>query len=81
MDKRTQQALVIALVQPIDGSSSTYITPTRPAPIWPPDGYAGLHRRKVFLPSGKVQVIQADVNEEFQTIADLFKDFSAIFAR
>ena len=52
MDKRTQQALVIALVQ-ADGRLVQHVHNANQART-NPDGYAGLHRRKVFLPSGKV---------------------------
>ncbi len=81
MDKRTQQALVIALVQADRRPSSTYITPTRPAPIWLARRIAGLHRQKVSLPSGKVSGNSGDVNEEFQAIANLFKNFFRNLAR
>ena len=76
MDKCTQQALVIALVQ-ADRRLVQYIHNTNQARtnLARQTNTLGFTARKRFCRAGKCQVIQADVNEEFQTIADLFKNF------
>ena len=76
MDKRTQQALVIALVQ-ADRRLIQHVHNANQARtnLARQTNTLGFTARKRFCRAGKRQVIQADVNEEFQTIADLFKNF------
>ena len=76
MDKRTQQALVIALVQ-ADRRLVQYIHNANQARtnLARQTDTLGFTAGKCFCRAGKCQVIQADVNEEFQTIANLFKNF------
>ena len=76
MDKRTQQALVIALVQ-ADRRLVEHVHNANQARtnLARQTDTLCFTARKRFCRAGKCQVIQADVNEEFQTIADLFKDF------
>ena len=75
MDKRTQQALVIALVQ-ADRRLIQHVHNANQARtnLARQTNTLGFTARKRFCRAGKRQVIQADVNEEFQTIADLFKN-------
>ncbi len=82
MDKRTQQALVIALVQ-ADRRLIEHVHNANRARtnLARQTDTLGFTARKCLCRAGKCQVIQADVNEEFQAIANLFKNFSAIFAR
>ena len=76
MDKRTQQALVIALVQ-ADRRLIQHVHHANQActNLACQTNTLGFTAGKCLCRAGKCQVIQADVNEEFQTIADLFKDF------
>ena len=76
MDKRTQQALVIALVQ-ADRRLVQHVHNANQARtnLARQTNTLGFTAGKCLCRAGKCQVIQADVNEEFQTIADLFKDF------
>ncbi len=76
MDKRTQQALVITLVQ-ADRRLVQHVHNANQARtnLARQTDTLCFTARKRFCRAGKRQVIQADVNEEFQTIADLFKDF------
>ena len=76
MDKRTQQALVIALVQ-ADRRLIEHVHNANQARtnLARQTDTLGFTARKCLCRAGKCQVIQADVNEEFQAIANLFKNF------
>ncbi len=76
MDKCTQQALVIALVQ-ADRRLVQYIHNANQARtnLARQTDTLCFTARKRFCRAGKCQVIQTDVNEEFQAITNLFKDF------
>ena len=61
--------------RPIEGSSSTYITPVRPEPIWlarrmrcasPPESESAERSKR--------KVVQAHVDEELQPVGDLPDD-------
>ncbi len=63
--------------RPMVGSSSTYSTPVRPLPIWlarrmrcdsPPDSVGAGRRQR--------QVIEADIDQELQAVADLAQQFA-----
>jgi hypothetical protein len=74
-DQRLDESRLSRWCSPMDGSSSTYRTPTRPDPIWvasrmrcasPPD--------RVAARAGQRQVVQAHVEQELQPLVDLLDD-------
>ena len=76
MDKRTQQAFVIALVQADRWFVQHVHNANQPrANLARQTDTLGFTARKRFCRAGKCQIVQTDVNEKFQAVANLFEDF------